>query len=131
MEVKAKMKELMEKNTMEETDMTLDKDGEHRLLDAIFNGVPEDASIYIDTVNIHFGDHMESVNFMDGGEDETEEETALPEAKEVDVSEMKEAISAVMKVPPCIVDKVFEGMKLYLESLSEIDKSLAEVTADE
>ena len=122
MEVKAKMKELMEKNTMEETDMTLDKDGEQRLLDAIFNGLPEEASIYIDTINIHFGDHMESVNFMGDAEVE-EEETHQVETKEVDVSEMKDAISSVMKVPPCIVDKVFEGMKLYLESLSEVDKT--------
>ena len=75
------------------------------------------------TALFHEDDHMESVNFM-GDTEVEEEETALPEPKEVDVEEMKEAVSTVMKVPPCVVNKVFEGMKLYLESL-------AEVTADE
>ena len=126
MEIKAKMKELLEKKNEPEMDLT--PEGEQRLLDAIFDETP--VEIYIDTLNIHFGDHMESVNFM-GDTEVEEEETHQVEAKEVDVEEMKEAVSTVMKIPPCIVDKVFEGMKLYLESLSEADKSLAEVTADE
>ena len=118
MEIKAKMKELLEKKNEPEMDLT--PEGEQRLLDAIFDEMP--VEIYIDTLNIHFGDHMESVNFMDGDQAEPEEEAILPEAKEVDVEEMKEAISTVMKIPPCIVNKVFEGMKLYLESLSEADR---------
>ena len=128
MEIKAKMKELLEKK-----DMTPDKEGEQRLLDAIFDEEPGEILIHIDTLNIHFGDHMESVNFMGDTEVETEEitEEEKPAPVEVDTAEMKEAVSTVMKVPPCIVDKVFEGMKLYLESLSEAGRSLAEVTADE
>ena len=124
MELKTKMKELLERSTMEEEELELNKEG---LLEA---GIPE---IHIDTVNIHFGDHMESINFMGDAEVETEEEIEetqepveedterMQEPVEIDTEDMKKAISQIMKIPPCIVGKVFEGMKLYLEALSEVD----------
>lgn len=45
------------------------------LLESVFGG----AEVHIDTVNIHIGDHMESVNFMG----DTEVETEMEETEEV------------------------------------------------
>ena len=79
-------------HTKEIGDFTLGEGAELEIpaLNGLIEGVFGGATVYIDNVNIHVGDHMESVNFMGDTEVETEETEEMEEASEwtdVDVHE--------------------------------------------
>lgn len=115
-----------------------------KFLESVFGG----AEVHIDTVNIHIGDHMESVNFMGDAEVEAEmeaeeteeefdEEPADGERKEessdccggcgsgalhlvyVDTDLMEKIVAAVTGIDRKTVAAVLKGVAMYLRVLAE------------
>lgn len=118
------------------------------LIEGVFGG----ATVHIENVTIHVGDHMESVNFMGDTEVETEETRAEMETGEwtdedaqedgcdvcdccdecgfgtahpiyVDTSLMEKVVATVTGVDRKTVAAVLKGVSLYLQVLAEDEKN--------
>ena len=121
-------------------------------LNDLVEGVFEGATVHIDNVTIHVGDHMESVNFMGDTEVETEETEEEMEAGEwgdedaqedgcdacdscdehgfetahpiyVDTSLMEKIVAAVTGIERKTVAAVLKGVSLYLQVLAEDEEN--------
>ena len=109
-----------------------------RLLESVFDG----AAVHIDSVHIHIGDYMESVNFMgdtEAGTEETEEadtgdgDDAQEDCCEacgecgfgtrhpiyVDTNLMEKVVAAATGIERKTVAAVLKGVALYLRVLAE------------
>ena len=105
------------------------------LLESIFGG----AAVHIDSVHIHIGDHMESINFMgdtEAGTEEIEEadtgdgddaqegcgscyECSVGHPIYVDTNLMEKVVAAATGIERKTVAAVLKGVSLYLQVLAE------------